>query len=173
MNGYLFFCITSLAPCAFAYSVNLTSRELYLEAGVWLGVGTLLFFVCWAIIRLARNRLQRMPLHTVKIKQADKEILAFLIAYLLPLASTSTLSLKGDLPTSVFIYLVIGVCIYHSNAFTFNPTLACFGYHFVEVENEENMTYLILTKRSLHACKISFEAVPLGDYLYLDIGTET
>ena len=168
--GKLFFCITSLAPCAFAYVVNLASRGALRDAIIWLAIGVLLCFVCWAILKGSQTRLQRQVLKSNKIKLADKEILAFLLAYLLPLASTSSVEFKGEPLTAIFVYLVIGLCVYHSNAFTFNPVLAFFGYHFFEVENDENVTYLLISRRQLHSGKGSIEVVVLGEYLLLDTG---
>jgi hypothetical protein len=168
--GKLCFSLTALAPCAFAYAVNRLSHSDYSNAALWVTIGLLMCFVCWGILRSARRMLEAKPLNTKKVKLADKEILAFLLAYLIPLASTATVSFSGDLLTAVFVYLVIGLCVYHSNAFTFNPLLAIFGYHFYEVENEDSMTYLLLTKKPVHACEGSYTVVSLGEYLYLDVG---
>jgi hypothetical protein len=166
--GKLVFSMTALAPCAFAYAVNRITHEDYMDAILWLVIGLLLCFVCWGMIKVSRRMLDTKPLKTKKVKLADKEILAFLLAYLLPLASTSKLTISGDLLTAIFIYGVITLSVYHSNAYTFNPILAMMKYHFYEIENDENMTYLLLTKKPLHTCEASLQVISLGEYLYLD-----
>jgi hypothetical protein len=170
--GKLIFSMTALAPCAFAYSVNRFARDETQDAIIWLAIGLLMCFVCWGILKASHRMLESKPLKTKKVKLADKEVLAFLLAYLLPLSTSAKLNLSGDLVTAVFIYLVIALSVYHSNAFTFNPLLAMMRYHFYEIENDDNMTYLLLTKKPLHTCEKSLQVISLGEYLYLDAEKE-
>ncbi len=63
---------------------------------------------------------------------------------------------------------MIFLAVYHTNAFTFNPLLASFGYHFFEVENEDGMKYLLVTKRVVREQKFHPWVVQLSDYVFLE-----
>ena len=83
--GKLVFGATALAPCAWAYSVNLFSQGEAELAWLWLGIGVGLFLICWLMLEGVKRFHQRQPMTTKKVKLADKEIVAVLLAYLLPL----------------------------------------------------------------------------------------
>jgi len=168
--GKFVFVTTALAPCAWAYCVNLYSQGDTIYAIIWLAIGLALFFVCWLTLEGVRQFHQRQPMTTKKVKLADKEILSFLLAYLLPLASTVHIGFKGEVLTAAYVYAVIAICVFHSNAFTFNPLLAILGYHFYEVEGESGMTVLLLTRRTLDASESTFTVTQFGDYIYLETG---
>lgn len=168
--GKLIFTATSLAPCCWAYSVNLWSNGASTDAIIWLIIGLLLWLICWLIIVGAARWLSRQSFVTTKVKLADKEILAFLLAYLLPLLSSTPIAFKGDWMTAFYVYAVIGACVVHSNAFTFNPLLASLGYHFYEIENDGSMTYLLLTKRVLNTSEITLTTVKFSEYIMVDVG---
>ena len=168
--GKFVFVATALAPCAWAYSVNLFAHGENELAWLWLGIGFGLFVICWLMLEGVKRFHQRQPLTTKKVKLADKEILAFLLAYLLPLAANVHVGFRGDILTAIFVYGVIALCVLHSNAFTFNPLLAILGYHFYEVEGDMGMTFLLLTRRTLHACESTFTVVQFGEYIFVETG---
>lgn len=169
--GKLIFVATALAPCAWAYSVNLYSQNNISEARLWFAIGLGLWLICWLILEGSKRLHQRRPLVTKKIKLADKEILAFVLAYLLPLASTIHIGFKGDVLTAVYVYAVIALCVFHANAFTFNPLLALLGYHFYEIECDNNMTYLLLSRHTLTASELTLTVVQFDDYIFIDMGS--
>ena len=119
--GKLVLMATSLAPILGAFAVNSFAHEDW-KTGLWyLGIGgaagtDLLVGDCWP----AGNVLPEEPLTTKKVKTADKEVLAFLLVYLLPLF-TKDLIFTGNWLTPVYILAIIAFCVYHSNSFTFNP----------------------------------------------------
>lgn len=166
--GKLVLMVTSLAPILGAFAVNSFAHQEWLSGGICLTVGVLLILICWLVMRACRKTLAEEPLTTKKVKPADKEVLAFLLVYLLPLF-TRDIIFTGNWLTPIYIVGVIAFCVYHSNAFTFNPLLSMAGYHFYEVENDNGMTYLLISAKTIHRHDNSLRVKRLGDYIYLDV----
>jgi MFS family permease len=166
--GKLVLMLTALAPILGAFAVNSFAHMDWMMGGLYLGGGVLLVIVCWLVLWRCRTILPEEPLTTKKVKTADKEVLAFLLVYLLPLF-TKDLIFTGNWFTPVYILAIIGFCVYHGNSFTFNPLLAMAGYHFYEVENENGMTYLLISKKTIHRHDNTLQVKRLADYIYLEI----
>ena len=43
-----------------------------------------------------------------------------------------------------------------------------FGYHFYEVENDNGMTYLLISKKTIHRHDNTLRVKRLADYIYLE-----
>ncbi|WP_417398218.1 hypothetical protein [Gimesia chilikensis] len=166
--GKLLLVITSLAPILGAFAINAYLNQRLVEAGIFTIVGFCLIIICMLLIEGCLTTVQSEPLNVINVKSADKHTLTFLLAYLLPFLTENTISFAGSYLTTGYVFTIIGLVIYHSNAFTFNPILACRNYHFYEVESNEGMAYLLLTKEVLHTQTKQFTVVKLTDYLYLD-----
>src|SRR5437870_1743343 len=102
--GKALFVITALAPILFALIVN----DVYAGKGLettwpWIAcLGSLV--VIWACVLIfAYTRLARTSLAIKKIKTADKEILSFLLAYLLPILAKNYTDLRQNTPTAIYI----------------------------------------------------------------------
>lgn len=163
--------VTALTPVLWACAVS-QFRNGSPEAAWWyLGVSVALVLICVCLIRLCRKNGERETLFSKKVKPADKEILAFLLAYLLPLFSKEAINFTGDIFVAVYVLLVIALTVYHSNSYTFNPLLSLlFRYHFYEVEGPNGMTYLLITGKTLLASENEITVVKIYDYIYLDVG---
>src|SRR5205085_6268664 len=132
-----------------AFAVNSFAQRDWTLGGTYLAGGASLVLICWLVVWRCRKVLPEEPLTTKKVRTADKEVLAFLLVYLFPLF-TKDLIFTGNWLTPVYIIGVIAFCVYHSNSFTFNPLLSMAGYHFYEVENDSGMTYLLISKKTIH-----------------------
>lgn len=165
--GKLILMLTSLAPILGAFAVNSFAHDEF-ETGWWYtGIGVLLVLICWLVILACKQILPEEPLTTKKVKTSDKEVLAFLLVYLMPLF-TKDLIFTGNWLTPVYIMVIIAFCVYHSNTFTFNPLLSMAGYHFYEVENENGMTYLLISQKTIHRHDNVLQVKRIADYIYLD-----
>ncbi len=159
--------LTSLAPILGAFAVNSFAHDEF-KTGLWYsGIGVLLVLICWLVILACKRTLPEEPLTTKHVKTSDKEVLAFLLIYLMPLF-TKDLIFTGNWVTPVYILAIIAFCVYHSNAFTFNPLLSMAGYHFYEVENENGMTYLLISQKTIHRHDNVLRVKCIADYVYLD-----
>jgi len=163
--------VTSLTPVLWACALS-QYRNGNPGGALWyLGISGGLIAICVGLILMARWYGEREKVFSKKVKPADKEILAFLLAYLLPLFSKEAMNFSGDVVVAVYVLLVIGLAVYHSNSYTFNPLLSLlFRYHFYEVEGASGMTYLLVTSKTLLSPENELTVVRLYDYIYLDVG---
>jgi hypothetical protein len=167
--GRFLLVISALAPVLGAFAINAYSQGDCPHAVWYAVIGILLVVVCLLCMWGCRYVLPKEPLKTAKVKSADKEILSFLIVYLLPLLSQNVIAFKGDLFTAVYVGIVVVLCVYHSNAITFNPVLGMVGYHFYEVESGSGMSYLLLSRQVYRRQDNELSVVQISDYVYLDI----
>jgi hypothetical protein len=168
--GKSLFVVTALTPVLWACAISQFRNGDNATAWWYLGISGGLVAICVLLILICRRNGEREKLFTKKVKPADKEILAFLLAYLLPLFSKDAIGFTGDLVVAVYVLLVIGLTIYHSNSYTFNPLLSLiFRYHFYEVEGLNGMTYLLLTNKTILSPENEIAVVKMYDYIYLDV----
>lgn len=164
------FVLTSLAPVLGAYVVNdLSQGKPFLTALFWLIPALLLMLICWLLIVFATRRLAKEQLIVTSVRSTDKETLAYLVAYLLPIISKDMLDFRTNLATTAFVFSILFIAIYHSNAFHFNPLLGLVGYHFYEVQADDSITYMLITRRVIRRQKITMPVVEMACYVYLDV----
>lgn len=132
-----------------------------------LGSAALAVIVCVTVIMAAARQLAKNAVAIKTIKPADKEIVGFVLAYLLPLA-------RGSQFDGFPMFVVLGVfflVVMTSNAYHTNPLLGLIGYHFYEVTIED-VGYTLLSRRNLHNTKAIKTVVSLTDYMLLDVTNE-
>ena len=161
--------VTSLAPVLGGYAVNSAVRGQQQHAAIYLVVGVGLSIICLLLLFACKTQIAREPLKVVKVAVADKKPLAFLLAYLLPLLTKETFELSADWITTTYVFIIVGVVVFHSNYFSFNPVLSLRGYHFYEVESATGMSYLFVTKKVIRRQDNEFVVVGVSDYVYLDV----
>jgi hypothetical protein len=137
----------------------------WLSVSSYMGVAVLLVMICKLLLRAANQQLELLPFRVHSIKTADNEILAFVIAYLLPFAGIS-----GAVQTEVLLFILglIFSIIWTTHAYHCNPILGLLGYHFYEIVTDGNITFILVTRRTLRQCKEIRNVVQLTDYIVLD-----
>jgi hypothetical protein len=120
------------------------------------------------LLYLCQRQLEVLPIKLKKAKTSDREVIGFLLAYVLPLALTSGTSLEIDKWAVVFLVALFGMVVWGTHAYDFNPLLGLIGYHFFEVETEGGITYIVITKRNIVHVQQITEVVQLTDYVLLD-----
>lgn len=131
-------------------------------------VSALLFLIALGLMHLAR-RGERQLLRVCKAKNSDKQVLTFLLAYLMPiLTKHDYLFHDFNCPTLVLLGIV-AIAVYHSNAFDFNPMLGLLNYHFYEIEDASNFPYLLISKSPLKAAAQEIVVVQLFEYTFLAV----
>jgi len=103
-----------------------------------------------------------------KAKTSDREVIGFLLAYVLPLAMTGTSALRPDTWSLVYLLLLFGSVVWGTHAYDFNPLLGLLGYHFYEVELDSGISYIVISKRPILNMRQITEAVQLTEYVLLD-----
>ncbi|WP_122682237.1 hypothetical protein [Pseudomonas viridiflava] len=150
----------SLAYIFFSHGINFAYVFLCLFICIALG-----FYSSWVIHKAARD-FQALPIVIKKAKSADKEVLGFFVAYALPLM------FRGDVNPDVGAWIIAGLMLvlvlWTTHALHVNPVLGVIGFHFYEVETQEGVTYLLITKRAISNLKSLRAVVQITEYGILD-----
>ena len=162
---------TSLSPLLGAVAVNQFGRgEPAMRWGAWLIVAILLVFLCWALLRYAAKNGQQHKFHIKEFERNDKEVLAFLVTYLLPFLSTEKMGFAGDWLTGAYVLAIIFLVITHAGAFHFNPVMGLLGYYFYAVKNGDGVSHLLISKNELCRPERDVPTVRLAHGIYLHTG---
>src|SRR5690554_5173995 len=98
---------TSLAPVLGAVAINqIAHQEPWTRWVGWFGAAILLVVLCWAMLRYAADNAQKHLFHIKEFERNDQEVLAFLLAYLLPFVSAENMAFTGDWLTGTYIILI-------------------------------------------------------------------
>jgi hypothetical protein len=155
---------TAFAPVMITFAIVFWFEQAHALALGLLCGAALAVVACVTVIKTAASQLAKNPVVIKTIKPADKEIVGFVLAYLLPLA-------RGSEFDGVPMFVVLGVfflVVMTSNAYHTNPLLGLIGYHFYEVTIED-VGYTLLSRRNLHNTKVIKMVVSLTDYMLLDV----
>jgi len=162
---------TSLSPVLGAVAVNQFARdEPWAGWAPWLAVALLLIFLCWALLLYASKNAQKHLFTIKEFERNDQEVLAFLLAYLLPFVSSENMAFTGEWLTGAYILGVIFLVIAHAGAFHFNPVMGLLGYHFYAVKNNDGVSLLLISKAELHRPGEDVQTVRLAHHIYLHTG---
>ena len=163
--------LTAIAPVSVSLAYVFGARK-----GEWL-LSVLAICAClilgiissW-IITEASARFERLPVVIKKVKSADKEVVGFFVAYALPLI------FKGDAGLDFGAWMLAGAMLifvlWTTHALHVNPVLGLLGFHFYEVETQEGVTYLMLTKRTINNVSSIKSVVQLTEYGILEAKTK-
>ncbi|MBD3860362.1 hypothetical protein IEE86_11525 [Bacillus sp. 28A-2] len=145
--------IYSLFVCPKNVKLNqLFNTELYNDL---LAMGSLIMFVisilCSVYIKLEiqqtlKKEVARIDIHIKTIHSRDKDVLVYLVTYILPLISLSTNTINDFLIFIILILLIFWLSIF-SDLLYINPLLFIFGKRLYEIESA-NRKYLIITDKN-------------------------
>jgi hypothetical protein len=163
----VFFALTAISPLsislAYIYAVH---EKNLLYAGIAILVCIALGLLSIAIVHRARSNLERLPIVVQKAKSADKEVIGFFIAYVLPLV------FKGEsapeLGAWILAAAILLFVLWSTHSLQVNPILGMLGYHFYEVETKDGITFLLITRRNITNVKTIHHVVQLTEYGVLD-----
>ncbi|MCU5783196.1 hypothetical protein MA04_02496 [Alcanivorax balearicus MACL04] len=140
----------------------------WLVGSSYLLAALVLSALCFGLVWLSASRhgLERLPVKIKSVKTVDKEIVGFLLVYLMPLINQSQNTIS--VPVLMFVAVVFFFIVYNSHAYHFNPLLGFFRYHFFEVTIEGDITYVLITRQNITDCKSVSQVVQLTEYMILD-----
>ncbi len=160
---------TAIAPVGFTYAFVAAFNEAW-STMLWLLASSIaLVVVCLWVLRTTRSR--RAPAaetHKItSVEPADRENMAIMLLYLLPLftADFDKLNWVMWVPT-IAIFAFIAVT---SHSYFFNPLLGAFGWHFYRVGTPQNVTSILITKRTIRQGNQTIKGIELGDYVILEM----
>lgn len=159
---------TSLSPLLGAVAVNKWANG---EADWfwWLLATVGLAFCCWGVLVSLSRSLSKNTITPAEFESQDKEVLAFLLTYLLPFISSDKLSFTGEWFTGAYIIAIILFSLMHADAFHFNPVMSAFGYHFYSVKCADGLSYLLITKDPIRRPGQPLNTVALAHNIKLQV----
>lgn len=137
------------------------------EGLIYLAIAILLAIICFTIMKIAKVKLESMPVKITAISTSDKETVGFIIVYLLPLINQTPIQVNIYL--LFFILLIFFISLFTTNSYHFNPVLGLFGYHFYEVTIDGEITYVLVTKKNLTNTKKVNQVVQISEYMILEV----
>lgn len=159
---------SSLSPLLGAVAVNQIAHDAPASRwSIWLGAALLLVGVCLAMLRYAAANSQAQLLKISAFERDDKEMLAYLVTYLLPFLSTDKLGFTGEWMTGAYVLAVIFLVITHSGAFHFNPVMGLLGYHFHAIKDEDGVSSLLISRSLLRLSDREVDTVRLAPNIFL------
>ncbi|MEO5812757.1 MAG: hypothetical protein ABIU96_13895 [Rhodanobacter sp.] len=162
---------TSLSPVLGAVAVNKFARgEAWSSWSPWLIATLLLILLCWVLLRYIATNGQKHVFRIKEFERDEKEVLAFLLAYLLPFVSSEKLGFAGDWLTGTYVLGIIFLVVAHAGAFHFNPVMGLLGYHFYSVKNADGVSYLLISRKELRRPGTSVAVVEVALGIYLQTG---
>jgi len=162
---------TSLAPILGAIAVNQFARDEPWTRWVWwLLAALVLVGLCWGMLRYAAGNAQKHSFRITEFERNDQEVLAFLLAYLLPFVSAENMSFGGEWLTGAYILGIIFLVIAHAGALHFNPVMGLLRYHFYAVRNGDGVSQLLISKAELRRPGGEIQVVRLAHHIYLHTG---
>ncbi len=162
---------TSLSPILGAIAVNQYSLGKPMSSWLpWLAVAILLVLICWGLLHYSARNAQKQSVRIAQFESSDKEVLSFLLAYLLPFLSSKDMAFDGQWLTGAYVIAIIFLVIVHAGIFHFNPVMGLLGYHFYNVKNGEGVSLLVISKAELRRPGKDVPSVRLAHNIYLHTG---
>lgn len=134
---------TALAPVLLVWAAAAYDVRPF-EAGAAVAISILLVIICVSIFTLARRELQTEPVGIKKATRLDKEALAFLVTYALPLITRG--GERTNLGALVVFVIVVGLVLVQLQILHVNPLLGILGFHFYEVERVDGDSALVVSR---------------------------
>ena len=158
---------TAIAPVCITYAWVAYSDGNSSVALTLLAICVLLVVIALLLLKYVKTHVEKVSFTPVSIEAADRENIAFLLLYLLPLFTAQFDSLNWQIwiPT----LLVFGVVVGTGYGYHFNPLLGIIGWHFYKVGTEEGVTYVLITRKQLRAAKQQLTVGELTEYIVIDI----
>ena len=159
--------LTALAPVLLMWAVaGVSAGSFGEEHGIAVLIAVLLGFLCWAILQASGKMLPEISFKPIEVKAVDNEVIGYVVTYLFPLITPN-----GPVTalTLGFVVAVLAAVLATSHAFTFNPVLTLFRYHFYEVKCSTGITYLVLSRRDIDDVSDISSVKKISNYLMLGV----
>lgn len=149
------FTLTSLAPMCLVYATLFSfDRDPFFSLTIsrWKAIGCLalmfaLVGICLAVLRFYSKKVKQRSLEIRSLKPADQPAIAFVVAYLLPLAFETAFAVRIEV--LIVVLVLLAWLVYVSDSYLVNPLLRLFGYRFYEVMDEDNITYKLVSRSEI------------------------
>lgn len=164
---------TALAPVLGGLAVrSLSEGNDWTEWVPWLVPAIALAAICLLLLWLAARHGQRQTVTVTEIERNDQEVLAFLVAYLLPIVSIQDTSFTEQWPTALYVLVILVLAYTHACALHINPIMGLFGYHFYAVRDANSAPRLLISRSELHKQGDTMNIVYIAPTICLHIETK-
>jgi len=106
--------ITSVSPVFFTLWFNEFSKQWHIIDGlIWLVLSIALIIIAYFILQLSLKKFEKIPIQISSLATADREVLAFIFAYLLPLIDI-------DYTMMAFVLVLFAFVVFTTHTYHFN-----------------------------------------------------
>lgn len=158
---------TAFAPVLLTLAfVRYVQGEIDARTAMYAGLAFALMVACVLVLLAAKKALQVIPFSVDSIRTADKEIVAFVLSYLLPLAKLAPTAV--DWRVNFFVLGLLIVIVLTTHSYHFNPLLGLLGYHFYEVSTTDKVAFILITRKDMRNKAQITSVVQLTDYIVME-----
>lgn len=168
--------LVGAALLASAFSPLLAVMVLIVNLGgeVWLTVVLMVVALLpiggLALVLRALSRVQLTRLRTRRIRTRDQDVLGFVSAYVLPVAAALFAGdTSGDVASLLLLGLVALVYV-RAGLYHLNPSLTLLGYRLYEVEQDNGVEVMVLTRERHLPQHADLDAHRLADGVLIQLG---
>lgn len=158
---------TAIAPVFVTYAWVAYFEGFELAAFLLLMASLSLVFLCLGLLSYAKRNLERLRFDAISVEAADRENIAFLLLYLLPLFTEqfSTLNWQLWIPAILIFAAVVAT----GYSYHFNPLLGLIGWHFYKVNTKEGVSYVLITRKQLRNANEVMNVGQLTEYIVIEL----
>jgi hypothetical protein len=110
------------------------------------------FYIIREIVKTERKRIGQYSIMVLNVESRDKDVLVYLMTYVLPLVSLNTQNLKEVIIFIFLIILIMWLSLY-SDLLYINPLLTAFKRRLYAVETTNGKVIIISRKKNLEVYK--------------------
>ena len=170
LNGITKIALTStaIAPVLLTYAWVAYQEDDTKTAVILCAACAVLLCFCLFLLQYAKKNLERMKFEAISVEAADRENIAFLLLYLLPLftAQLDALNWQVWLP----VVVTFGAVVATGYNYHFSPLLGLMKWHYYKVATKEGVTYILITKRQLKSASAIISVGQLTEYIVIELG---
>ncbi|GIV41554.1 MAG: hypothetical protein KatS3mg034_0864 [Vicingaceae bacterium] len=158
----IIFVFTSLSPVLLTFWFKEFKKNYnWCDGLIFLILALLLLLILYFIIKIANQKLEKIPIEIDEVSSADQESIIFIFTYLLPL-------LDVDNSMILFLFALFSIIVFTTNLYHFNPMLGILGYHQYEIKINGGTSFILITKKTLVNTKQIKHVVQLTNYIILE-----
>jgi hypothetical protein len=131
-----------------------------------LAAGVLLL-LCKRVLGYIESNVPEETLFVEEVEIKDSDVLAFLVAYALPLVAGDKSEAMNLWGLGTF-FLLAAIVVAESNLLHVNPLLGMLGYHFFNVKTSAGNTYLLITRQDTIPPGKAIAVAKVTSTLFLD-----
>lgn len=159
---------TAIAPVGVTYAAVAALNDKYgISLLLLFGSAVLVHLCVWVLNATKGKKAPASEVYPItSVEPADRENTAIILLYLMPLFTADF----NDLNWMVWIptLMIFAVIAFTSHSYFFNPLLGLYGWHFYKVGTPENVTRVLISKRTIRKGNCKIVGIDLGDYVILD-----